>query len=199
MYPDGKVNDCSFFMRPTLWSEIMRSLGAHRLAPASRVLNPERHFAYRSSNSPLEVDAIARCFIVLDRQLFEHLGGYDEQYVLSGEDLDLGVRAGEAGAAPAVVPCHPIIHCSAESSATRANAGVAYLRGRAQYQRRWWPARRAALAAVIRTFAVLARVLSFQILRSPRRDEFAKVWISREQWSSSMSLRHCSYRATRHV
>jgi hypothetical protein len=193
------VNDASFFMSPTVWSEITLSLGAHRIAPASRLLNPEQRLAHQPSKAPLEVDAIAGCFSVLDRELFEHLGGYDEEYFLCCEDLDLGVRAVEAGAAPAVVPVHPIIHRSVGYFATRADARVAYLRGRAQYQRRWWPARRAVVAGAIRTFAVVARLATLWMLRSARMDEWAQVWARREEWATPVSLRHRSSRGTRRV
>jgi N-acetylglucosaminyl-diphospho-decaprenol L-rhamnosyltransferase len=185
VHADGKVNDRSFFMRPTLWSEITLSLAAHRIAPASRLLNPEQYIAYRPSKAPLEVDAIAGCFTVLDRGLFQHLGGFDECYFLCGEDFDLGARAVEAGAAPAVVPVHPILHQSEGSFVTRADARVAYLRGRAQYQRRWWPARRVAVAGVIRASAVLARLVTLWILRSARVDEFTTIWARREQWGGT--------------
>jgi N-acetylglucosaminyl-diphospho-decaprenol L-rhamnosyltransferase len=184
VHTDGKVNDRSFFMRPTLWSEISLSLAAHRIAPASRLLNPEQYIAYRPSKAPLDVDVIAGCFTVLDRGLFQHLRGFDECHFLCGEDFDLGARAVEAGAAPAVVPVHPILHQSEASFGTRAYARVAYLRGRAEYQRRWWPARRVAVAGAIRAFAVLARLVTLWILRSARVDEFTTIWACREQWGA---------------
>ena len=198
VYADGKVNDRSFFMRPTLWSEITLSLATHRIAPALRLLNPEQYIAYRPFKSPLEVDAIAGCFIVLDRELFEHLGGFDECYFLCGEDFDFGARAVEAGAAPAVLsPVHPILHHSEGSFATRAGARVAYLRGRAQYQRRWWPADRVAVAGLIRASAVLARLATHWILRSARVDEFTTIWARREEWGAPVSLyRHRRHKAT---
>ena len=38
IHADGNVNDRSFFMRPTVWSEITLSLATHQIAPASRFL-----------------------------------------------------------------------------------------------------------------------------------------------------------------
>ncbi len=180
---DGSVNDRSFFMRPTLWSELMLALGAHRIAPGSRVLNPEQHLAHRPQAAPLPVDAVAGCFTVIDRALFEHLGGYDEDYFLCGEDLDLSVRAVEAGAAPTVVAVPPILHHSEGSFATRGDALIAYLRGRSQFERRWWPASHAVAAEVIRTAGILARLVALEILRSPRRADLAHVWAHRREWT----------------
>jgi N-acetylglucosaminyl-diphospho-decaprenol L-rhamnosyltransferase len=169
-------------MRPTLWSEIALFLAAHRIGPASRLLNPEQYVAYRRSTGPLEVDIIAGCFTVFDRGLFQHLGGFDEHYFLCGADFDLGARAVEAGAAPVVVPVHPILHRSGASFVTGADSRVTYLRGRAQYQRRWWSARRAVAARVIRASAVLARLMALRMLRSARVDELTTIWSRREEW-----------------
>ncbi|MGH9227702.1 MAG: glycosyltransferase family 2 protein [Acidimicrobiales bacterium] len=179
---DGTVNDRSFCMRPTIWSELTLCLGTHRLAPASRLLNPEQYVAHRSFRVPFDVDAIGGCFTVVDRALFERVGGYDEEYFLCGEDLDLGVRAIEAGASPAVVPAPPILHHSESSFAAPADARLAYLRGRAQYEGLWWPAHHAAAASAIRTVAILARLVTFGMLGSPRRDELAHLWERRHEW-----------------
>ncbi len=129
VHADGTVNDRSFFRHATGWSEIARALGTHRLAPRSRLLNPERSLAHQRSDGPLGVDVVAGSFNVIDRQLFEHLRGYDEEYFLCGGDLDLSLRAVEAGAAPEIVPLPPILHHSHGSFASPADARVADLRG----------------------------------------------------------------------
>lgn len=185
IHADGNVNDRSFFMRPTVWSEITLSLATHQIAPASQFLNPEQYLAHRSSKAPLEVDVIAGCFTVLDQGLFRHLGGFDERYFLCGEDFDFGMRAIEAGAAPTVLSVYPILHQSEGSFDTRADARVAYLRGRAQYQRRWWSARDTTVAGVIRASAILARLVALWALRSKRVQEFRTIWACREQWGGA--------------
>ena len=184
VHPDGTVNDRSFFMRPSVWSEITRALGAHRIAKASRLLNPEQDVAHIPlADAPLGVDVIAGCFNVIDRELFEHLNGYDEAYFLCGEDLDLSVRAVEAGASPEVVPVDPIVHHSASSFSSSADARVAYLRGRSQYQRRWWSGRRAAIARSIRWMAIAGRLVILRALRSNREQELALLWDRRHEWA----------------
>lgn len=183
VHADGTVNDRSFFRHPTGWSEITRALGAHRLAPASRLLNPEQSLAHQRSDSPLGVDVVAGSFNVLDRELFEHLRGYDEDYFLCGGDLDLSLRAVEAGAAPEIVPLPPILHHSHGSFPSATDALVADLRGRAQYQHQWWPARRAAFADLVRRVAILSRLAGHRLVRSGRSDELAHLWARREEWT----------------
>ena len=162
-----------------------RFLATHQIAPASRFLNPEQYLAHRSSKAPLEVDVLAGCFTIVDQRLFQHLGGFDERYFLCGEDLDFSARAIEAGAAPTVLSVHPILHPSEGSFDTRADARVAYLRGRAQYQRRWWSARGGAIAGVIRASAILARLVALRVLGSARVQEFEMIWAAREQWGGA--------------
>lgn len=182
VHADGTVNDRSFFMKPSLWSEITLLFALHRLAPASHLWNREQRLAHLPHTSSFEVDAVGGCFTVLDSELFEHLRGYDEDYFLCGEDFDLGLRAIEAGAAPAVVATSPIIHHSEGSFASSADARIAYLRGRAQYQRRWWPAWRASVAGGIRAVSILARLAILGMRRSPRTAELARVWEHRSEW-----------------
>jgi hypothetical protein len=43
VHADGTVNDRSFFVRPTLWSEITLSFAVHQFARASRFLNRAVH------------------------------------------------------------------------------------------------------------------------------------------------------------
>ncbi len=183
VYADGTPNDRSYFLRPTLWSELTLAVGAHRLAPASRVLNPEQYVGHQDLEAALRVDAIAGCFTVIERSLFDHLGGYDEGYFLCGEDLDLGTRAAEAGASPTVVPIEPILHRSAQSFSTAADARVAYLRGRAEYEHRWWSPRRAAVGDAIRRAAMFGRLVASRVMRSGDADAFAEIWDRRREWS----------------
>jgi hypothetical protein len=184
VHDDGGVHDGSFSMRPTGWSEITRAVGAHRLAPASRLFNPEQCIAHLPSNNPIGVDVVAGSFNVIDADLFRHLGGYDEHYFPCGQDVDLGVRAVEAGAAPEIVAARPILHRSNGSFASSADARVAYLRGRAQFEHRWWPHHRAAFGQTVRVAALLCRIGLLGACRSERRSEFAQIWARRAEWAA---------------
>ena len=181
----GAVNDRSFFAFPTLRSELTLALGLHRVAPASRWWNPEQYVAHRPIAGPTDVEAIAGCFTVVDRTLWDHLHGYDESYFLCGEDLDLSMRALEAGASPVVLPSAPIKHVSAHSFSAPADARVAYLRGRAEFQQRFWPARRASAARAVRAAGILGRVLVARWAVPFRAAEVTTIWLRRGEWSST--------------
>lgn len=179
---DGRADDRSYRMRPSIWSEIATATGLDRVAPWSRIFDPEHHHARRATPGALDVDAVSGSFHVIDRRLFVHLGGYDEHFACWW-DLDLGIRALEAGAAPQVVTAAIVRPCRDASSSAVAQAAVDEFRGRAEFQARWWPAGRAAVARAARTCGLLGRRCLAHAVRSNSRAILDQVWSKRSEWS----------------
>ncbi|KQY49766.1 glycosyltransferase family 2 protein [Lysobacter sp. Root494] len=65
------------------------------------------------------VDAVSGALMVMPRELFERLGGFDTGYRLHAEDLDLCRRAREAGALVAVANDVRVVHIRGVSSRSR--------------------------------------------------------------------------------
>ena len=65
------------------------------------------------------VEAISGALMLMPRALFERLGGFDEDYRLHAEDLDLCRRAEQAGAAIAVANRVRVVHVRGVSSRAR--------------------------------------------------------------------------------
>ena len=65
------------------------------------------------------VDAVSGALMVMPRDLFERLGGFDEAYRLHVEDLDLCRRARRAGASVAVANDVQVVHVRGVSSRSR--------------------------------------------------------------------------------
>lgn len=70
-------------------------------------------------DAPVEVDAISGAFMLLRRQVFEEMGGWDEGYFLHCEDLDLCMRFGRAGWKILFVPDVRVYHAQGTSSRKR--------------------------------------------------------------------------------
>lgn len=69
---------------------------------------------------PLQpVEAVSGALMLLDRNLFERLGGFDTGYRLHAEDLDLCRRVREAGALVAVANDVRVVHIRGVSSRSR--------------------------------------------------------------------------------
>lgn len=65
------------------------------------------------------VDAISGALMLMPRELFERLDGFDTGYRLHAEDLDLCRRARDAGALVAVANDVPVVHIRGVSSRSR--------------------------------------------------------------------------------
>ncbi len=69
---------------------------------------------------PLQaVDVVSGALMLLDRRLFERVGGFDRGYRLHAEDLDLCRRVREAGATVAVANDVRVVHVRGVSSRSR--------------------------------------------------------------------------------
>ena len=94
---------------PTFSSMVLDRLLNH-LPPARGLLGrfSERHWA--GYDSARRVDWVTGAYLWIRRELFEKLGGFDENIYLYCEDVDLAYRARQAGAECWFFPCAPIVH-----------------------------------------------------------------------------------------
>ncbi len=72
-----------------------------------------------SAQALQRVDAISGALMLLPRMLFDRIGGFDEDYRLHAEDLDLCRRACEAGATVAVANDVLVVHVRGVSSRSK--------------------------------------------------------------------------------
>jgi GT2 family glycosyltransferase len=86
------ARSCARF--PTLGIFIAQSLGLNRL-PGLRQLNT--HMSDWAHDETRAVDHVIGAFYLLHRSTFESLGGFDERFFVYLEDLDLSLRAKQAG------------------------------------------------------------------------------------------------------
>lgn len=118
---------------------LLRWTTVRRLARRSRTL---RDHANRRPGSPVQVEWLAATALLVRRQAFEEVGGFDESYFLYGEDLDLCRRWGERGWRLIALPGCWAHHVSGASSPVWADREVVWWEGTMRYAARWWtPAR----------------------------------------------------------
>ncbi|WP_441280316.1 glycosyltransferase family 2 protein [Tardiphaga sp. 862_B3_N1_1] len=67
-------------------------------------------------NAPVEVDWTAGMFMFVRAQAFKEIGGFDEDFFLYYEDVDICVRLWKAGWKVAVVPTISVVHEAQRSS-----------------------------------------------------------------------------------
>jgi GT2 family glycosyltransferase len=80
------------------------SLGLRYSSPSGRMRVRAQPGAAVSGGPAVEqVDAVTGCVMLVRRRVFEAIGGFDEDYFFSFEDLDFCLKAGRAGFASAIV------------------------------------------------------------------------------------------------
>jgi N-acetylglucosaminyl-diphospho-decaprenol L-rhamnosyltransferase len=79
---------------PTAAALVGQAIGLDRLVPA---LVPPRFLADWDHLDTREIDQVPGAFMLMRRKDFQQLGGFDEQFFLYMEDVDLALRARKAG------------------------------------------------------------------------------------------------------
>ena len=103
---------------PTELSAISKTLGLASLFPKSKMLS-SYNMTYANPDEVTEVDAISGSFFCIRRELYEQLNGFDEDFFMYGEDLDLCFRAKASGLKNYYTPVTNVLHFRGQSSRTR--------------------------------------------------------------------------------
>ncbi len=98
-FPDGRwqAEGAAF---PSLWTEFLRMAGVDRLT----AVGMER------GDAPYETDWVQGAAMLVRREVWEQVGGFDEGFFMYGEEVDWCARIKAAGWGIAVVPQAEVIH-----------------------------------------------------------------------------------------
>jgi N-acetylglucosaminyl-diphospho-decaprenol L-rhamnosyltransferase len=130
--------------------------GLSRVLPA---LFPAKHVTVTATGP---VDHVIGAFLVVRRELFEQLGGFDEGFFMYYEEVDLCLRARELGWATYHLADAKVVHVGNLSTDKVRAKRLAYsLTSRRRYaQLHWGPRDNALLTLLTFTVELVARVLS---------------------------------------
>ena len=99
---------------PTPWAAFSYFSGLERLFPKSHFFS-QYHQGWKDLNNCHEVDAISGAFFMVRKTIIDNLNGFDEQYFMYGEDLDLCFRIKKAGYHIGFNPKVEVIHYKKQS------------------------------------------------------------------------------------
>ncbi|MCQ2097075.1 MAG: glycosyltransferase family 2 protein [Fibrobacter sp.] len=103
---------------PTMFSAISKTVGLAALFPKSKLF-ASYNMTYADPDEVTEVDAVSGSFFCMRHDLYEQLKGFDEDFFMYGEDLDLCFRAKVAGFKNYYTPTTNILHFKGQSCKTR--------------------------------------------------------------------------------
>jgi GT2 family glycosyltransferase len=190
--PDDDLDPKSCWGLPSLWSTVCFASGLSTVFRGSRLFDPESMGRWRR-DTEREVGMVTGCLLMIDRELWRRLSGFDERYFMYGEDADLNLRARGLGARPVITPEAVITHVVGASAAAPARL-VLIMRGKATLARR----HRNRLGAGVTIGLLLAgtalRALGAAALRRSRPGGAADspwrhAWRERATWRAGWSER----------
>jgi GT2 family glycosyltransferase len=189
LFADGSLNPGSCWRRMGLWSLCCFLFGLSNLASNSPILNAEGYGGW-PRDTIRYVDIISGCFFMIDRDLWNALGGFDPTFFLYGEEADLCLRALRAGARPVITPSATIIHHGGGSSSSSVERRIAVFKGKSTFIiRHWAPIKRAIgrallLAAPLIRWSIygIAARLSGCSRFERKADDWAVIWQRRREW-----------------
>ena len=189
LFADGSLNLASFWGRMTPWNLACRASGLTGVFPATTLFNGEAEGGDRRDRVRY-VDIVSGAFLLIDRNLWQRLGGFDPQFFMYGEEADLCLRARAHGASPLVTPDATIVHYGGASERTREDKMVRLLSAKALLiQRHFAPGTRR-LGLALNAAWPLTRFLALAIagvatgsatLRE-RAGVWQRIWGRRGEW-----------------
>lgn len=191
MFTNGQVNVGSCWGLPTPWSVTSKAFGLSGFFSTSEFFNSERMGEW-PRDSIREVGYVVGCFMLVRRELWDKLGGFDPSYWMYGEDCDLCIRAAKlTGKRPLVTPDAQIVHHIGGSCPDQTARAVLIAKSRATLIRRHWPWRWQAYGLWMERCGVWLRYIYAQAkARMPGKfarashsaDHWAHIWSDRKNW-----------------
>lgn len=188
LFGDGSLNPTSCWARQTLWSAFCRAVGLTGIFPRSSIFNSEAMGGWQR-DSEREVDIVTGCFFLIERALWERLGGFDPAFFMYGEEADLCLRARKMGARPHMTPSAEIIHYGGASEPVRTEKMIRLLKAKCLLMQRHWPISQAAVGTCLLSSWCFSRwmfELATCVLRghsAERAAEWRSLWMRRREWT----------------
>lgn len=191
VFADGTLNASCCWQRMTLWNCLCRATGLTGLAPNSALFNAEAYGGWQR-NEVRNVDIVSGCFLMIRRELWDVLGGFDPSYFMYGEEADLCLRARSFRARPLFTPTAQIVHYGGASETSRSAKTIKLLAAKATLIRKHWSPLTAPLGVALLQAWPLTRWLSLsaasRLFNRPTLAAKAKVWrealAATGRWSS---------------
>jgi len=190
VFADGSLNPSSVWAKPTVWNAFCRAVGLSAVMKRSPLFNGDSYGGW-DRDTVREVDIVSGCFLLIRRELWDKLGGFDTSYFMYGEDWDLCLRAKALGYRCLFCPEAEIVHYGGASEKVRADKLVRLFETKCRlYRQHWGPLQARILIALLKVWVIRSWATNAvaNVFTKRRRVDEAKawrdVWVRREEWAA---------------
>lgn len=190
LFPDRLLNPTSCWREMSLWGLFCWATGLTRIAPDSPILNYDAYGGWQR-DSVRQVDTVTGCFLLIGRQDWIDLEGFDPAFYMYGEEADLCLRARrQHGAVPMITPEAEIIHYGGLSETVRAAKMQRLIRAKITFAEKHWGRIRVWFCRLLFRLLVVIRMIGYGTRvrlfgHEASRDKAAtwqQVWQDRSGW-----------------
>ena len=187
LHKDGSLNPPSCWRDLSLWGLATQAVGLQHFFPENEFISWEDYGGWQRDRERA-VDIVAGCFLLIDTELWQRLGGFDRAFFMYAEETDLCIRARKLGARPAITPEARLVHLGGASTSSRVEALMRVQRARITLIRKHWSRPRFLMGrALIAYWAWSRRHLSrFKSGRfdhgSDAHEKWTTIWNRRKEW-----------------
>lgn len=192
VHADGTSDPRSCWGRPSPWSALCFALGLSSLLPGNRVFDPEATPPWAGDlTAARAVPVISGACMLVSRELWDRLGGFDPVFFLYGEDADFCLRAAAAGYRPMVTGRAVCQHPGGRSSSS-AGKLTALFTGKCTVLRRHFPRWLRGPCVGLLLGGVLLRATASRVIGTAsaerqgrptaRGEDWRALWAARDEW-----------------
>jgi GT2 family glycosyltransferase len=190
VFADGSLNPTSCWRFMSLWSLFALATGLTALWRDSPLFNPEGYGGWRR-DSVREVEMVTGCLLLISREFWNELGGFDESFFMYGEEADLCYRAREAGARPMFTPSATVVHYGDGSIQMLSAKMINLYSGKVLFMTKHWSKPKRLAGIVLLELLVLLRTLANTALagftdshtRRVAAEGWQGLWQARSRWA----------------
>ena len=145
----------------------------------SRLFNPESLLWWKW-NDPRRVDIVTGCFMLIKKQLWLRLNGFDLRFFMYCEDADLCFRSKYLCQYPVIVPKVEIIHYGGASDTVRADKLIRLIQAKNRLFQKHWPVGKYKYALIMLYIWVYTRKIFYWVCATLIRKSYSFQY---EQWN----------------
>ncbi len=116
--PNGQIDPASHRGFPTIWNSFCYFTRLEKVFSTVTLLNKffgGYHLTHLNLNTVHEIDSPSGSFYLIRREIINSVGGFDEEFFMYGEDIDLSYRVKKSGYKVIYYPHYLVTHLKSAS------------------------------------------------------------------------------------